>query len=274
MAQQSFLVGGVSKSDDGATVEVQDKTKAYTLSVYFDVIEEHSISLQSQITDNWMENNSVVSDHIANQPITVTLRGLSGEVVYIPSTSEGWLNDLNNKIPLSVAQTFNKLSPVAALIPPVSNLTQIAKNALTYVESSFKRYKKIIDNFKNPQLKQTRLRKIYQELSEIREGKLPLLVQTPYVALDNMYIQSLVLRQGNQNFITDIELTLKQVYFSETQTTTVNKENREKCNFVQREDVENHGITQGKDIGANGSGGNSDEGDSYNLLFKIRITND
>lgn len=260
----------VQELKDGATVEVQDNTKNYVLALYFDIIEEHSVSLQSQITDNWMENNTAIADHIANQPLTVSLRGLAGEVVYVPSTSEGWLNDINNKIPLNVSE---KLAPIASFLAPVSNITQIAKNAITYVEASFNRYKKIIDNFRNKTVKQQRLRKIYQDLSEIRENKSPLMVQTPYATFDNMYIQSMVMRQGNQAYITDIELTLKQAYFTETQYTGVNKENRENCNFIQREEVENHGITQGIDP-IQGSGGNSDNGDSYNLLFKVRITND
>lgn len=260
----------VQELKSGATVEVQDDTTNEVVAIYFDIIEEHSVSLQSQITDNWMENNKAIADHIANQPLTVSLRGLAGEVVYVPSTSEGWLNDINNKIPLSVSE---KLTPLASFLAPVSNLTQMAKNVITYVETSYKRYEKIIKDFQNPTIKQTRLRSIYQNLSGLREKKVALMVQTPYSTFENMYIQSLVMRQGNQAHITDIELTLKQAYFTETQYTGVNKENRSNCNFIQRENVENHGITQGVDPNAN-SGGNGDTGNSYTQLFKVRITND
>ena len=253
----------------GATVEVQGDNQTYALALYFDIIEEHTISLQSQITDNWMENNTAIADHIANQPLTVSLRGISGELVYVPSTSEGWLNDIKNKIPLNITE---KLSPIASFYAPVSNVTQIAKNAISYVEASYKRYKKISDDFRNKTVKQQRLRKIYQDLSGIREAKMALLVQTPYATFDNMYIQFLVLRQGNQSNITDIELTLKQAYFTETQYTTANEENREKCNFIQRQEVENHGLTQG--VNPDDLGNGMDNGNSYNQLFKVRITND
>lgn len=235
---QELFHGAIAKSQD-------DDGK---IAIYFDVIQEHSISLTSQITDNWMENNTYINDHIANQPLTISLRGLSGEVVYTPSTNEGILNDLYNTInsfSKNTAIKTDKLGVIVQLIPPVDNITQKAKNIITYAEASYKRYNKIIKNFLNPTLKQTRLKSIYQKLSNYWEAKTAFIVETPYATFSDMYIQSLVLRQNNQNFITDIEINLKQVNFTDTLTTAADAKVLAQYNGYQRAQESNKGKVQG-----------------------------
>ena len=76
------LTGGVS-------VTIQDVQREFinnNVGYYFDIIREHSVSIQNQITDNYLENNTAVQDHIAHSPITVTLGGLAGEVYFTPPT--------------------------------------------------------------------------------------------------------------------------------------------------------------------------------------------
>lgn len=237
MVQQLFK-GAIAKSQD-------DDNK---LAIYFDVIQEHSITMTSQITDNWMENNTVINDHIANQPLVISLRGLSGEVVYVPSTTEGVLNTLYNaanNLSKNTAIRTDKLGVIAQLLPPVDNITQAAKNVVSYVEASFKRYKKIVTDFLSPTLKQTRLKSIYQKLSNAWEMKTAFIVETPYSTFDNMYIQSLILRQDNQNFITDIGISLKQVNNTDTLTTAADEKVLSKYNGFQRANVSDKGKVQG-----------------------------
>lgn len=235
---QDIFKGAIAKSQD-------DDNK---IAIYFDIIQEHSINLTSQITDNWMENNTVINDHIANQPLVINLRGLSGEVVYTPSTTKGILNDLYNAVNSRSKNTgvrTEKLGVIAQLIPPVDNITQAAKNVVSYVEASYKRYEKIITDFLSPSLKQTRLKNIYQKLSNAWEMKTAFIVETPYSTFDNMYIQSLVLRQDNQNYITDVEISLKQVNYTDTLTTQADEAVLAKYNGFQRAQESNKGKVQG-----------------------------
>lgn len=255
----------VKKLIKGAAVETQDNTTNAAVGVYFDIIQEHSLSLQSQITDNWMENNSVINDHIANQPIIISLRGISGELVYEPSETSGIVAQIRdftkNKLGTNAV---NKLSAITSLVPPVDNMTQLAKNAVSYTEASYKRYKKIVQRFTSAGRRQERLRKIYQDLNTLRETKTALYVQTPYSSFSDMYIQSLTLRQNELSYITDIEISLKQLYFLDSLTTSANEQTREKVNFLQRDEVENHGKTQGNTMGSeDGFGGDG------NYLFKL-----
>ena len=72
-----------------------------------------------------------------------------------------------------------------------------------------------------------------------------LVVNTPFQTFENMYIQSISLKQGNQDYITDIELTLKQINFIGTQTAAADKNVLSKYNQWSRAQVENHGNVQG-----------------------------
>ena len=252
-SQTPLLQGGASVSLMQADDELLLKGYA---GLYFDVILEHSISLQNQITDNYIENNTSVQDQIAHSPLVISLRGLSGELVYTPPVQA--LNWMYSKTNTFVQNTFNannpmantniltdKLTVIPALLPPVDNITQLAKNAVQYVESSVKRYVKIVKDFTSDSMRQTRLQQIYTDLSELRNANALLFVETPYGEFRDMAIQSITLRQGNENYITDVEMTLKQINYATTYTTKPDTDRLAYYNALQRTEVENCGKAQG-----------------------------
>lgn len=241
------LTGGIS-------VTVQDAQKEFinnNVGYYFDIIREHSVSIQNQITDNYLENNTAVQDHIAHNPVTITLSGLAGEVFFTPPTKT--LDKLYSKYNTFMQSKFNndtmaneylmsdKLLAIPALIPAVDNVTQIAKNAVQYVESSYKRFEKIVKGFKNKEIKEARLWQIYRELKELSDTNTALLVETPFTVFDNMFIQSISLRQGNENYITDLEITLKQIQYADVSLTAADEKVLSKYNAYARAEVENNG---------------------------------
>ena len=230
------------------------------IGYYFHVINQHSVSLQSQITDNWLENNTVIGDHIANSPTVVTLSGVFGELVYVPDL------DNTNRLLQDARQattptTFQKLGKLTSLYPPIDNFTQKYINAENYIQASVTRYAGAVKQFFNTNRPEyftpasanyeSKIRQIYSRFESMRLQKLPFEVDTPYKTFKDMYIQSLTLRQGNQLYTTDIEVTLKQVYFLETQTTNADEKVLSNISAVQRAEVEKHGKTQG--IGSNNS---------------------
>lgn len=225
---------GNSYKGIGAKLIVQSSEK--NVGYYFDIVEEHSLSIQNQITDNFLENNTAVQDHIAHNPITVSLNGLSGEIIFeqpnwiLNQTAQGY-----NNVPT------DKLQILPALIPQVDNVTQIAKNTIQYVESSYKRYEKIIKRFTNQSVKTTRLKQIYRDLKGLSDSNIALFVVTPYATFENMYIQSITLRQGNENYITDVGVTLKQVQYANVGVTEADQNVLAKYNEFARAKVENNG---------------------------------
>lgn len=220
----------------GAILSIQNNVDR-NANYYFDVIQEHSISLSSQITDNWMENNTVIGDHIANTPTIISLRGLSAELVYLPSDTITGSNEF---------MTTTKLGVLTQLYPPADNILQRAKNKAASLENSANRYLTMVSNLISP-TSQIRLKEIYKSLNKLRENKTSLTVETPFQNFEDMYIQSLTVRQGNQNYITDIELTLKQVYFASSQTTKADEKVVADIQNAQRAAIENHGNLQGVD---------------------------
>lgn len=254
--QTLTLQGGVSVTAESSNAVSDELLMKSETRLYFDIINEHSVSIQNQITDNYIENNTAIQDHIAQSPIVISLRGLSGEVVYTPPVKA--LNWMYSEANTFIQKNFNagnimantniltdKLTAIPALLPPVDNVTQMAKNAVQYVESSVNRYVKIFKNFTSDHDRQTRLEQIYNDLADLRAANVLMLVETPYAVFHDMAIQSITLRQGDLNYITDIELTLKQINYATTYTTKPDTSVMAKYNAIPRTEEANHGKAQG-----------------------------
>lgn len=247
--QGALLYGSAEKSN------VPDNNVA----IFFDVIKSHEIQINDNITDNWLENSTVVNDCISQSPIIVNLSGVSGEVVYIPFDFKGFLkdfwqnhNNLNSIIEYEKISGLNsKLNVISSLYPPIDNVTQLAKNAVDIVAANVERYKKIYNQLTQKEKNnQTRLQKIYEDLTVLRsyskqtgEG---LIIETPYTVFKNMFFQSISLKQDERLYITDIEVTLKQCNFSEVETTKADKNVLSELNAQARAEIENQGKVQGK----------------------------
>lgn len=230
------------------------------IAVYFDTITEHSVSVQNQITDNWLENNSAVQDAIAHSPITVTLSGVSGELVYVPSTNDKrFLRSIYNAINAKIKGepyvdeyrdyvVTDKLTVIPELLPPVDNVTQMAKNLVTQVEDNIARYEKIVKSFVRNTKDESRLQEIYRKLMYLRDNNISLVVETPFGIFESMYIQSASFTQGNENYSANISMTLKQLNFTDQVTTNVDTARLAEINASMRAQVEDHGVVRGKNV--------------------------
>ena len=254
---------GIVSVQDNPPQETNNEAELITnyLNYYFDVVTEHSLSLQNQITDNWVESNTAIQDHIAQSPLIITLRGLSAfkNLTYTAGEAESDAEKLlaEAKQRNSIQDKSAKLTALSVLFPEVSNITQLAMNVQDYVNASKKRYKGIIDKFLNnnspmdvatgaePDFKENRLWEIYRKLSTLRSLNTAFLVATPFGVYENMYIQSLILRQGENNYVTDIELTMKQINFADVITTKADKNVLAQLANLQRAIEANKGNTQG-----------------------------
>ena len=94
-------------------------------------------------------------------------------------------------------------------------------------------------------IEETRLMEIYRKLSTLRSLNTAFLVATPYGVYENMYIQSLLLRQGENNYVTDIELTMKQINFANVLTTKADENVKSQYANIQQSVEQNKGVSQG-----------------------------
>jgi len=235
------------------------------IGIYFDIITDHSISISNSVTDNYLENNTAIQDTIAHAPIEASLNGMSGELVYVPSTSKDnprflrrLYQEINSKIDLKKIGTdkitgnygdfvsTEKLSQLGQLLPPVDNLTQYAKNSVVYIEDSIARYKKIYNNFTRNLNGKTRLQKIYEDLKNLRDTNTALIITTPFAVLYDMYFTNLEFNQGNENHVANISMSFKQLKFTEIQHTKADQNVLSKYAKAAQAETENYNKTSGK----------------------------
>ena len=74
---------------------------------------------------------------------------------------------------------------------------------------------------------------------------MPFTVETPFKTFQDMYIQSISLRQANVLYSMDIEITFKQGYFTDTKWTEADQAVLDRYNQWQRAEEENQGKVQG-----------------------------
>lgn len=84
----------------------------------FHLFEREQVNMRSRITNHYLENNEPAQDHIANEPIQITLQGFQGEYFY-PI----------NKIEALAAEVIPALSLVPEFLPQIDNITQQVKKA-------------------------------------------------------------------------------------------------------------------------------------------------
>lgn len=182
----------------------------------FDVKGRDEITLASNITDHYIENNSTIQDHIAIKPITIRLNGFIGEVKnsYKPNT---WQNE--------IATYASKSTALAYLAP---QLTTQAKSVYNQVERLYSLYEKanqtvtdLYDKFKGTASDQTETKQQsgFQYFKKAWETRQLFTIQTPWQTLRQMAIESLRATQDDESkYITEFEITFKQINFASTLT--------------------------------------------------------
>lgn len=203
-----------------------------SLVYLFTYLSDETLSVEADITDNWVETNYSVQDHIALKPRIIRLRGFVGETVYKGS------NDFNKYIQNQIlkhpllSQTISKCEPLISFIPTLGSYTQSAINLVGQVESSFNRYKEIYNRIKGPQQfngsiqKETvdKLINILNSREEVEIGGYAYKDEYQFL-LNNensvYYLQSVTAHQGDSQFISDIELVIKEVRIATTKYTKI-----------------------------------------------------
>jgi len=202
------------------------------IAVLFDYIQDETSTVSADITDNWVESNYTLQDHIAIKPRIYRLRGCVGEVLY--ENVYKFLEKFEEeKIKHPVfSKTIDTVNAISSLSGTVSSYTQAAINVVKQIESSYDRYKKIYDNFtKANQLQGKRQAILYEMLVYMMQNRLPVhltnlafgdeVLKELYIYEKKYFIQSVSAHQGNNAYISDIEVTVKEIRVAVTKTTKV-----------------------------------------------------
>lgn len=182
----------------------------------FDTRGEEEASLESDITDNWIEDNTTMQDHIGLKPLMITLRGYVGE--------------LTNKTDADLQQLIDKyrnLSPklpnltVAPLNPFLPKLTTQAQYIVNRAEEVYGIYKKANQTVSRLEDKLAGVptppnvsnqQKVFGKFYELWKTRTLCSVYTPFGVRNSMAIQSLNARQAEDSaYISEFSVTFKEI---------------------------------------------------------------
>jgi len=212
----------------------------------FDLPSGENVTLTSDITDHYTENNSFINDHIVNKPVKITLRGFVGELVYKKAGGlAGIIRDLNVKLsqvtgylgsytPGFVQQIGTVVTKADVVINTIDQKIQQSQNVVGYLSGNV-----------NPEGKQV---KAFKKLSTLRNNKTIVTVQTPWQYYPSMVIESISFDQDEKsNDISDLSITLKEFRSSDLTFTSFNQALFKQPNEVQSATPTDNGPVKGKE---------------------------
>lgn len=245
---------GVIALWEGEKEKLEDEALQENVVFVFSSIQSHKVQLSSQITDYWLENNTAIQDTISIQPVIITVQGLVGEVTF--KAPHRFWDLLTNKVQDFSKSALgydltNKLTQISNVQPKVDNYTQLAKNAVNYIEVATTKYIELWNSLKTTE--STNLgdarsiqQRVFDTITNYWIYKTPLNVTTPYGTFSNMYIQNADFSQDTSENLTDLSITLKQVTFKEVETEAPDKNVLSSYNQSSQATEQNNGNVQGR----------------------------
>ncbi len=235
-----------------------DSNNAQGVAILFDYIQDETSSVEADITDNWVESNYSIQDHIAIKPRMYRLRGCVGEVVF--ENTWAVLDALDNfqaQHPV-LSKTIETVNTIGSISGITSNYTQTAINIAKQIESSYDRYKKVWQNFtKQNQFVNKRQKAVYAILQQMLQTRTPVKLSSlmytlePFIEnqYDKMYyLQSVSAHQGENAYISDIEVTIKEFRIATTKTTKIDKNKYGGLVASQKTSEANNGDAKGNPV--------------------------
>lgn len=191
-------------------------------SLLFNYEGENTATLESDITDHYVEDNTAIQDQIALRPVIITTQGFVGE-----------LNNVPPKIfPPALTTLSSKLTGVSAYAPSVSTTALIAYNeavfayntAASVASSAVSTWSSITgaggesvigSNGLSAQPNQTQQQIYFQQFYGFWQSRTLFTIQTPWAIFQNMAIKTLrSVQSAETNVISDFEVTFKQMRFA------------------------------------------------------------
>lgn len=174
----------------------------------FDIDLEASIDFTSQVTDHYVEDNSAVQDHIALAPISITLSGKIGELVYTKFAGITFLRAM-----------VDRLTQINILKPSVG--AKALKAIATYerVNSAYDSLKKNFSTIKDAinGVGKNKQQEAFANLEGLWKGRTLCSVETPWKTYTNMVIESFSAKQDDTNTMeTTFTVNFKEIKYIET----------------------------------------------------------
>lgn len=237
-------------------------------ALFFNTVTDDSLSFNSQITDNWLENNTSIQDHITLSPVTITMKGLIGEVVFNPASTEEYMK-AKKAILVQHGEEIGsflkgKLNTISSFAPSVSNFTQKAMDKVALKTATIEKALAVVNTVLSmpglgalankldilydleTNIRQEKQRQIVELLKAYWLNRMPFKAIVPWGEYDNMFIESVNINQANVNYASEISITLKQIRYAQTIYTKADEKVLAQYAQVQQAPEENYGKSGGK----------------------------
>lgn len=171
---------------------------------------EQTVTLESDITDHYVEDNTAIQDQVALRPEIVTTHGFIGE--------------LNNVVPpllVPLRIVADKLTTINAYTPGLSETAILAYNqafqayqlAKALANNSVNAWNSLNNGAQN----QTQQQLYFTKFQAYWTNRTLFTIQTPWAIYNNMAIKTVrAIQDAETRMITDFELTFKKIRFSTT----------------------------------------------------------
>lgn len=184
---------------------------------------EQNVSLQSDITDHYIEDNTALQDQIALRPEEVTTHGFIGELNDVPPAALALVQSIADK--LTIIDAYTPVLSVTALLAynEAFQLYQVAQNAANSAVSSWQSVTKtggesFIDSTGlNSQPNQTKQQIMFQQFYGYWRNRTLFTVQTPWAVFQNMAIKEVrAIQDAQTNVISEFQITFKMIRVAST----------------------------------------------------------
>jgi hypothetical protein len=194
------------QATNGAIVRTLDKNGFTSISGFiFDIIENEDITISSDITDHYIENNSSIQDHIALKPEKFTLRGFVAELkdVFTPPTFS--FPTQINLMPLLEFILPSFTSQAILVYGQISDTYDKISNALNQSQDNFS-----LQTQKSTTTSEQQL--VYKYFYDLWYSRVLCSIETPFGVFDSMAIESLrAMQPGESRYVGDFSVTFKKI---------------------------------------------------------------
>lgn len=179
----------------------------------FDFLGEEEVTLESDITDHYVEDNYAIQDHIAQKPVRYVAKGYIGELV----------NMFPNSL-LSIITTVQSLGAVVPFKPIFSAQASQVYNQLSAVGNqvinAISQATSIYDLLSGISTTANKQQNAYATFVNFWQNRTSCTIETPWGVLYSMYVERITPAQAeNTQIISTFTVTFKQIRLTTTLTT-------------------------------------------------------
>lgn len=191
--------------------------KLQTEVYIFDTRGDEEVVLESDITDNWVEDNSTMQDHIGLKPETITLSGYVGELTNTPREKE--------QAYYETASSINQA--ITPLLPNLTTQSQYIFNRVQETYDVYNKANKTVERIENTLAKipvpqeASKQQQAFGKFYEMWKTRQLSTVYTPFGAYNSMAIEKVTAKQSEDGvYVSEFSVTFKKVRIAKAIYTT------------------------------------------------------